>query len=69
MVAVLEIADAIKKDSSKGPISLVLKQAFCGCMPEKSKVKEAQKEKDTDEKETDGTEIALTEKQNGENVV
>ena len=67
MVAVLEIADAIKKDSSKGPISLVLKQAFCGCMPEKSKVKEAQK--DTDEKETDGTEIALTEKQNGENVV
>ena len=65
-MAVFEIADAIKKDPTKGPISLVLKQAFCGCMPDKSKVKEAQKEKDTDEKET---EIALTEKQNGENVV
>ena len=65
-MAVLEIADAIKKDPTKGPISLVLKQAFCGCMPDKSKVKEAQKEKDTDENET---EIALTEKQNGENVV
>ena len=65
-MAVFEIADAIKKDPTKGPISLVLKQAFCGCMPDKSKVKEAQKEKDTDENET---EIALTEKQNGENVV
>ena len=65
-MAVFEIADVIKKDPTKGPISLVLKQAFCGCMPDKSKVKEAQKEKDTDENET---EIALTEKQNGENVV
>ena len=62
VVAILELADAIKKDSSKGPLSLALKSAICGCLPQKSA-----KTVEKDDKE----EIPIsaeTEKQNGDNI-
>ena len=62
VAAILELADAIKKDSSKGPLSLAFKSAICGCLPQKSA-----KTVEKDDKE----EIPIsaeTEKQNGDNI-
>ena len=62
VAAILELADSIKKDSSKGPLALALKSAICGCLPQKSA-----KTVEKDDKE----EIPIsaeTEKQNGDNI-
>ena len=63
VAAILELADSIKKDSTKGPLALALKSAICGCLPQKSATAKTDMEKD------DKIEMQIeTEKQNGDNI-
>ena len=64
VAAILELADAVKKDSNKGPLGLALKSAICGCLPQKSATAKTVEKDEKDEMPIS----AETEKQNGDNI-
>ena len=72
LVAVWELFEEIKKDPSRGPLSLAIKQAFLGCftLPKISPKSNKSAKSKINEKEKEETEETLTnvEKQNGDNV-